>query len=184
MKKRLSLLLALVFCLGLVPFASADNSPFSDVPSDHWAYDAVMETYNDGVMTGTATGVFSPSGKLSMNQFFTVLTRAFYNDDVVNSTWEGAWPNQNLDASEKHNLFNGIVTWRGDMEVTREIMAQMMYNVMIDKGIVLPSAEELAGTISNIPANSSVDDAFQTAVATCYYWDLLSGTDQIGRAHV
>ena len=180
MKKRLSLLLALVFCLGLVPFASADNSPFSDVPSDHWAYDAVMETYNDGVMTGTAPGVFSPSGKLSMNQFFTVLTRAFYNDDVVNSTWEGAWPNQNLDAAEKHNLFNGIVSWRGDMEVTREIMAQMMYNVMIDKGIVLPSAEELAGTISNIPDNSSVDDAFQTAVATCYYWDLLSGTDPSG----
>ena len=180
MKKRLSLLLALVFCLGLVPFASADNSPFSDVPSDHWAYDAVMETYNDGVMTGTATGVFSPSSKLSMNQFFTVLTRAFYNDDVVNSTWEGAWPNQNLDAAEKHNLFNGIVSWRGDMEVTREIMAQMMYNVMIDKGIVLPSAEELAGTISNIPDNSSVDDAFQTAVATCYYWDLLSGTDPGG----
>lgn len=180
MKKRLSLLLALVFCLGLVPFASADNSPFSDVPSDHWAYDAVMETYNDGVMTGTATGVFSPSGKLSMNQFFTVLTRAFYNDDVVNSTWEGAWPNQNLDAAEKHNLFNGIVSWRGDMEVTREIMAQMMYNVMIDKGLVLPNAEELAGTISNIPDNSSVDDAFQTAVATCYYWDLLSGTDPSG----
>lgn len=180
MKKRLSLLLALVFCLGLVPFASADNSPFSDVPSDHWAYDAVMETYNDGVMTGTAPGVFNPSGKLSMNQFFTVLTRAFYNDDVVNSTWEGAWPNQNLDAAEKHNLFNGIVSWRGDMEVTREIMAQMMYNVMIDKGLVLPSAEELAGTISNIPDNSSVDDAFQTAVATCYYWDLLSGTDPGG----
>ena len=180
MKKRLILLLALVFCLGLVPFASADNSPFSDVPSDHWAYDAVMETYNDGVMTGTATGVFSPSSKLSMNQFFTVLTRAFYNDDVVNSTWEGAWPNQNLDAAEKHNLFNGIVSWRGDMEVTREIMAQMMYNVMIDKGLVLPNAEELAGTISNIPDNSSVDDAFQTAVATCYYWDLLSGTDPGG----
>ena len=180
MKKRLSLLLALVFCLGLVPFASADNSPFSDVPSDHWAYDAVMETYNDGVMTGTATGVFSPSGKLSMAQFVTVLTRAFYNDDVVNSTREGAWPNQNYDAAEKHNLFAGLTRWGGDIEVTREVMAQMMYNVMIDKGIVLPSAEELAGTISNIPDNSSVDDAFQTAVATCYYWDLLSGTDPGG----
>ena len=180
MKKRLSLLLALVFCLGLVPFASADNSPFSDVPSDHWAYDAVMETYNDGVMTGTATGVFSPSGKLSMAQFVTVLTRAFYNDDVVNSTREGAWPNQNYDAAEKHNLFAGLTRWGGDIEVTREVMAQMMYNVMIDKGLVLPNAEELAGTISNIPDNSSVDDAFQTAVATCYYWDLLSGTDPSG----
>ena len=180
MKKRLSLLLALVFCLGLVPFASADNSPFSDVPSDHWAYDAVMETYNDGVMTGTAPGVFSPSGKLSMAQFVTVLTRAFYNDDVVNSTREGAWPNQNYDAAEKHNLFAGLTRWGGDIEVTREVMAQMMYNVMIDKGLVLPNAEELAGTISNIPDNSSVDDAFQTAVATCYYWDLLSGTDPSG----
>ena len=180
MKKRLSLLLALVFCLGLVPFASADNSPFSDVPSDHWAYDAVMETYNDGVMTGTATGVFSPSGKLSMAQFVTVLTRAFYNDDVVNSTRDGAWPNQNYDAAEKHNLFAGLTRWGGDIEVTREVMAQMMYNVMIDKGLVLPNAEELAGTISNIPDNSSVDDAFQTAVATCYYWDLLSGTDPSG----
>ena len=180
MKKRLSLLLALVFCLGLVPFASADNSPFSDVPSDHWAYDAVMETYNDGVMTGTAPGVFSPSGKLSMAQFVTVLTRAFYNDDVVNSTRDGAWPNQNYDAAEKHNLFAGLTRWGGDIEVTREVMAQMMYNVMIDKGLVLPNAEELAGTISNIPDNSSVDDAFQTAVATCYYWDLLSGTDPGG----
>ena len=33
---------------------------------------------------------------------------------------------------------------------------------------------------SSIRANSSVDDAFQTAVATCYYWDLLSGTDPSG----
>ena len=30
--QQVPLLLALVFCLGLVPFASADNSPFSDVP--------------------------------------------------------------------------------------------------------------------------------------------------------
>ena len=180
MKKRLSLLLALVFCLGLVPFASADNSPFSDVPSDHWAYDAVMETYNDGVMTGTAPGVFNPSGKLNMNQFFTVLTRAFYNEEVLNCPVAGAWPNQNFAVAQEHNLFNGIASWRGDTEVTREVMAQMMYNVMINKGIVLPSAEELAGTISNIPDNSSVDDAFQTAVATCYYWDLLSGTDPGG----
>lgn len=180
MRKKLSLLLAILLCLSLLPQAYASSVPFSDVPADHWAYDAIMETYNDGVMTGTAAGVFSPSGKLNMNQFFTVLTRAFYNDDVVNSTWDGAWPNQNLDAAEKHNLFNGIASWRGDMEVTREVMAQMMYNVMVDKNVVLPNAQELAGTLSGIPDSSSVDTAFQTAVATCYYWDLLSGTDANG----
>ncbi|RAZ93491.1 hypothetical protein DK853_40005, partial [Klebsiella oxytoca] len=79
-------------------------------------------------MTGTASGVFSPSGKLNMAQFVTVLTRAFYNNDVVNSTREGAWPNQNYDAAEKHNLFAGLTRWGSDIEVTREVMAQMMYN--------------------------------------------------------
>ena len=180
MKKKLSLLLAFVLCLGLMPCAYADNNPFNDVAPGFWAYDDIMETYNDGVMTGTASGVFSPSGKLNMNQFFTVLTRAFYNDDVVNSTWEGAWPNQNLDAAEKHNLFNGIVSWRGEMEVTREIMAQMMYNVMVDKEIVLPNDSEIQMTISKIPDFATVDSSYGTAVAVCYYLDLLSGVNEQG----
>ena len=175
--------LALIFTA--IPRVYATDSPFSDVAPDFWAYDSIVEAYNDGVMTGTgvdANGnrVFSPSGKLNMNQFFTVLTRAFYNDDVVNSTWEGAWPNQNLDAAEKHNLFNGIVSWRGDMEVTREIMAQMMYNVMVDKGVVLPNDSEIQMTISGIPDFATVDSSYRTAVAVCYYLDLLSGVNPQG----
>ena len=52
MKKKLSLLLAFVLCLGLMPCAYADNNPFNDVAPGFWAYDAILETYNDGVMTG------------------------------------------------------------------------------------------------------------------------------------
>ena len=180
MKKRLSLLLAFVLCLGLIPCAYADNNPFNDVAPGFWAYDAIMETYNDEVMTGTAPGVFSPSGNLNMAQFVTVLTRAFFNDDVVNSTREGAWPNQNYDAAEKHNLFAGLTRWGGDVEVTREVMAQMMYNVMIDKGTVLPNDSEIQMTISKIPDFAAVDSSYGTAVAVCYYLDLLSGVNEQG----
>lgn len=180
MKKKISLLLALALCLTLLPCAYASNSTFSDVPSDHWAYDAIMEANNDGVMTGTASGVFSPSGKLNMAQFVTVLTRAFYNEDVQSSIRNDTWPNRNYDAAEKHNLFSGLTQWHAELEVTREVMAQMMYNVMVDRGIVLPNTQELASTISNIPDSSAIDAAFQTAVTTCYYWDLLSGTDASG----
>ena len=180
MKKKLSLLLAFVLCLGLIPCAYADNNPFNDVAPGFWAYDAILETYNDGVMTGTASGVFSPSGKLNMAQFVTVLTRAFYNNDVVNSTREGAWPNQNYDAAEKHNLFAGLTRWGGDIEVTREVMAQMMYNVMVDKSVVLPNDTEIQATINKIPDIASVDGNYRTAVAVCYYWELLAGVDTQG----
>lgn len=180
MKKKLSLLLAFVLCLGLMPCAYADNNPFNDVAPGFWAYDAILETYNDGVMTGTASGVFSPSGKLNMAQFVTVLTRAFYNNDVVNSTREGAWPNQNYNAAEKHNLFAGLTRWGGDIEVTREVMAQMMYNVMVDKSVVLPNDTEIQATINKIPDIAAVDDNYRTAVAVCYYWELLAGVDAQG----
>ena len=180
MKKKLSLLLAFVLCLGLMPCAYADNNPFNDVAPGFWAYDDIMETYNDGVMTGTASGVFSPSGKLNMAQFVTVLTRAFYNNDVVNSTREGAWPNQNYDAAEKHNLFAGLTRWGGDIEVTREVMAQMMYNVMVDKSVVLPNDTEIQATINKIPDIAAVDGNYRTAVAVCYYWELLAGVDAQG----
>lgn len=180
MKKKLSLLLAFVLCLGLMPCAYADNNPFNDVAPGFWAYDDIMETYNDGVMTGTASGVFSPSGKLNMAQFVTVLTRAFYNNDVVNSTREGAWPNQNYNAAEKHNLFAGLTRWGGDIEVTREVMAQMMYNVMVDKSVVLPNDTEIQATINKIPDIAAVDGNYRTAVAVCYYWELLAGVDAQG----
>ena len=176
-----------VFTLILVaiPRVYATNSPFVDILPDFWAYDSILETYNDGVMMGTGTDengnkVFSPSGKLNMNQFFTVLTRAFYNEEVLNCPVAGAWPNQNFAVAQEHNLFNGIASWLGDTEVTREVMAQMMYNVMIDKGIVLPNDSEIQMTISKIPDFATVDSSYGTAVAVCYYLDLLSGVNEQG----
>lgn len=176
---------ALTLILIAVPRVYATESPFVDVAPDFWAYDFIVETYNDGVMMGTRTDtngnrVFSPSDKLNMNQFFTVLTRAFYNNEVLDSKVAGAWPNQNFDIAQKHNLFNGIVSWAGTTEVTREVMAQMMYNVMIDQGIVLPNDSEIQTTMSRIPDFSSVDSNYRTAVAVCYYLDLLSGVNAQG----
>ena len=180
MKKKLSLLLTLLLCLGLIPKANASSSPFGDIPTSHWAYDAIVEAYNDGVMTGTASGVFSPSGKLNMAQFITVLTRAFYNEDVLNCTVAGAWPNQNYDVAEKHNLVTGLKRYASEVEVTRENMAQMMYNVMVDKDVILPNDTEIQAIMNTIPDLTSVDSNYRTAVATCYYLDLLSGVDASG----
>lgn len=178
-------LVAVTLIFAAVPHVYATDSPFSDVAPDFWAYDSIVEAYNDGVMTGTgvdANGnrVFSPSGKLNMAQFVTVLTRAFYNDDVQNSICNDTWPNRNYDAAEKHNLFSGLTQWHAEVEVTREVMAQMMYNVMVDKGVVLPNDSEIQMTISRIPDFATVDSSYRTAVAVCYYLDLLSGVNPQG----
>lgn len=177
MRKKLSLILVLLLIVGLAPKANASNSPFSDVPVSHWAYHEIMEAYNDGVMTGTAPGVFSPSGTLSINQFFTVLTRAFYNEEVLNSKRFGDWPNQNFDVAEKHKLFTGITSWLGVWDITREMMAQMMYNVMVDQCLAMPDGVAAKG---RIPDFATVGGDYRDAVTVCYEMGLLTGVDGQG----
>lgn len=182
MKKKLSLLLAFVLCLGLMPSAYADNNPFNDVAPDYWAYDAIMETYNDGVMTGTGGGAFSPTGKLNMGQFTTILARAFYADEITTSPDDTLWwePAYRIAYYSNHNLFGEVHDIAGNTEVTREVMAEMMYRVMVDKSVVLPNDTEIQATVNKIPDIAAVDGNYRTAVAVCYYWDLLAGVDAQG----
>ena len=182
MKKKLSLLLACVLCLGLMPCAYADNNPFNDVAPDFWAYDSIMETYNDGVMTGTGGGAFSPAGKLNMGQFTTILARAFYADEITTSPDDTLWwePAYRIAYYSNHNLFGEVHNIAGNTEVTREVMAEMMYRVMVDKSVVLPNDTEIQATINKIPDIAAVDGNYRTAVAVCYYWELLAGVDAQG----
>lgn len=187
MKKKLSLLLALLLCLGLVPQANADSSPFGDVPASHWAYTAIMEAYEDGAVAGTGTNsggqpLYSPDSKVIMSQFIAILTRAFYADEVAASTRDttDVWYNKNYGVAYDHDLFNSVENWFGNDEVTREAMAQVMYNVMLDKGIVLPNEQELQIAKNRIPDFQSVSTENGDAVAACYYLELISGMDQVG----
>ena len=72
-------------------FASSPAA-FKDVPASYWGYKNIQRAYTDGVVSGTdyneKTGErnFSPEAKLTMAQFTTILTRAFYADELAAST--------------------------------------------------------------------------------------------------
>ena len=58
MKKKLLSALATAAVLGSMSTALAAANPFSDVPKDHWAYDAVTQLAADGVIEGYGDGTF------------------------------------------------------------------------------------------------------------------------------
>ena len=51
--------------------------------------------------------------------------------------------------------------------------------VMVDKSVVLPNDTEIQATINKIPDIAAVDGNYRTAVAVCYYWELLSSVTGI-----
>ena len=144
MKKRMiSLILSLTLLLSLSvsAFAAAPTtqSHFTDVPTSHWAYTQIERAYSDGVIAGTAgnaanyTGVFSPSGTLTEAQFVTIMTRAFFNDELEaakkvvgsNAKWYAAAQKV---AEDKHLLT--FVQGKMDAPITRYDMAAIMTNIM------------------------------------------------------
>lgn len=109
-------------------------SPFADVAPGTWYYDAVQYAYENGLMSGTGEGQFSPDLATSRGMIVTILYRLAGSPavsgsgsftDVSKSDWYAdsvAWASA-----------NGIVsgypdrTFRPNDTITREQMAAILY---------------------------------------------------------
>lgn len=143
-------------------------------------------------MTGTgyaADGsvVFSPSGTVTGNQFDLILTRAFYYEEYQKllARWSGMevgkWYAKYPQILSAHGLYANVPYASSSDGMPRENMAQIIYNLMIDKGISVPSSQELQSIKKRIPDFASVTPAVGDAVACCYGNNLITGVDAQGR---
>ena len=86
MKKRmLSAGLALCLILGLsLPTGAVSNGrpTFSDVPTTHWAYTAIEEMADRGVVSGIGNGKFAPDQDVTPSQFALMLGQLIYPDEL------------------------------------------------------------------------------------------------------
>ena len=195
MKKRMiSLILSLTLLLSLsVPAlaaAPAAKSHFTDVPTSHWAYTQIERAYSDGVIAGTAgnaanyTGVFSPSGTLTEAQFVTIMTRAFFNDELEaakkivgsNAKWYAAAQK----VAEDNKLLT-FVQGKMDAPITRYDMAAIMTNIMDAKEFSgRPGLAETEATFDKIADFKSIPNSYQISVASVFAMGLIAGTDSKG----
>ncbi len=72
----MAILLALVTVLSVLPMSAlAANSSFTDVPENAWFYKPVTYMAENGYMSGTGGGKFSPNQTTTRAMFVTVLGR-------------------------------------------------------------------------------------------------------------
>jgi len=72
MRKTAYLLVVVVLLLAAPVFA---QGPFNDVPTDHWAYDAVNKLQKDGIVIGYPDGTFGGKRAMSRYEFATAVAR-------------------------------------------------------------------------------------------------------------
>ncbi len=181
--KRLSVLMLGVFLfIGIVlQKASAAEIPFADV-SRNWAYNSIVECYENGWITGTSSTTFSPKGTLTRAQFVTILGRYAgadvkkYKDskfsDVDFSSWGYApyvaWAEENAIAHGTDSVhFNPNGT------VTRAQLAVFLYNYIQYVNVRLPMK---FGSI-NFSDYDEIPSYARTAITTLAKAGVISGSN-------
>ena len=171
-------------------FASSPAA-FKDVPASYWGYKNIQRAYTDGVVSGTdyneKTGErnFSPESKLTMAQFTTILTRAFYADELAASTAgnepDAKWYAATQDVCEKRGLTKGFSFYNAEVESSRYQMATIIYNILVDKGVTLPTEAELTAAQAKIGDwNRISEERYRKPIATVVAMGIITGKDSSG----
>ena len=156
--------------------------PFEDTSDQAWYYEAVHYVYYHKIMTGTGSGEFSPNATLSR----AMVAQILYNlEGQPTMTGEGtfvdaaehwaadaiAWAKQTgVVAGYEGNVF------RPERAVTREELAQMLYNYAQYKGYNLTAT----GDLTVFPDGDMVQDWAETAMSWANGNKLINGSEQAG----
>ena len=82
MKKNLVAVLAAALTIGAASTTFAAANPFSDVPKDHWAYDAVTQLASDGVIEGYGDGTFRGDRNITRYEMAQMVAKAMAKGDL------------------------------------------------------------------------------------------------------
>ena len=153
------------------------ETPFTDVSQQSWYYNAVQYVYENGLMAGTSAATFEPNATLSRGMVAQILYNLEGQPTVegesaftdTNTHWAAkaiAWAQKNgVVSGYENNIF------RPNKAVTREELAQMLYNYAQHKGYDLTST----GDLTRFPDGNSVSVWAETAMAWANGKALING---------
>ena len=152
---------------------------FSDVSEDAWYAEDVAYVYENGLMTGTGDGTFSPNTNMTRAMIATVLHRFADTPDANGAGFtdvaDGAWYSDAIAWAQE----NGVVKGYGDgsfgpnNNVTRQDLAVILARFIERYSLELPLEREAPDFAD---ADSTADYA-QDAVTLLYRIGVINGKD-------
>lgn len=114
--------------------------PFTDVSSDHWAYEDIADIYEAGLMTGTASDAFSPELSINRAMLVSILYRLEDEPEVGDAGFsdvaDDAWYAEAVAWAKTNNIVSGYsdTTFGPEDVLTREQFAAILYRYAAYKG--------------------------------------------------
>ena len=151
--------------------------PFDDVNVGDWFQAAVEYVYRNGIMTGTSATTFEPGTTLSRAMVAQILYNLEGQPAVTEATTftdSGThWAAKAIAWAQETGVVSGYEdnTFRPNKAVTREELAQMLYNYAKYKGYDLTAS----GDLTAFPDGEEVSSWAETAMAWANGNKLING---------
>lgn len=183
-RKIVSAALACALAASLSVPALAADLTFSDVPSNHWAAQPIMEMTEQGLFSGTTApvngvGTFAPDATMTRGAFLTVLTRWLFGDelDTMSAVPGAPWWQNNYTLA----LQNGLLKDKelgGDLDkaMSRQEMAVVLARAAQGLGL----EPDTLVSESAIPDWYSIGEGYREGVRFSYSMGFIGGTDSNG----
>ena len=134
-KKMLIVTALLVTFLCITAVAVSADTSFKDVKEGSWYYEAVSETVEAGVFTGTSKDTFSPNQPMTRAMFVTTLARmnnvdvSGYTDVSFSDVKAGEWYAPYVEWAYKNEITGGIGGGKFGVNntITRQEMVTLFY---------------------------------------------------------
>lgn len=153
--------------------------PFTDTAKGAWYQGAVEYVYRNSIMTGTSATTFEPNTTLSRAMVAQILYNLEGQPTVEGeSTFadaSGHWAVNAIAWAQQTGVVNGYEdnTFRPNRAVSREELAQMLYNYAKVKGYDLTAS----GDLTAFPDGSKVSSWAEAAMAWANGNELINGHD-------
>lgn len=158
---------------------SSHEMPFTDTAKGAWYQGAVEYVYRNSIMTGTSATSFEPNAPLSRAMVAQILYNLEGQPTVEGeSTFadaSGHWAVNAIAWAQQTGVVNGYEdnTFRPNRAVSREELAQMLYNYAKVKGYDLTAS----GDLTAFPDGSKVSSWAEAAMAWANGNELITGHD-------
>lgn len=127
------------------PITDDGKTKFFDLGSDHWAYEAVTDLNEKGIISGYPDGTFRPDSFVTRSEFSKLLsvfvdTETDFNENAFDDVSENDWYYKYVMSLKKAGIINGTSETHfgvGD-NLTREDMAVIITRTAEYKNISLP----------------------------------------------
>lgn len=155
------------------------ENPFIDVEEKDWYYDAVIEIYHKGLMTGFSETTFAPKETMSRAMVATVLYRMAGSpetayEEIFADVPSGKYYSESVTWAAKNGVVNGYGDgkFKPGTSVTREQMVKMLYNYATILGLDTSDRADLMTYSDGEKVSNYAKESMSWAVAN----GVLSGT--------